>query len=89
MHGPRTERSYGTGVARVIWYGLRSLMPAPAVAFAVSLLHVNHLIDLADSLNDEDVRDQVIQVFDCCNRNSVDVDGRVARPDCGPKLRPV
>jgi hypothetical protein len=32
--------------------------------FAVSLLHINHLIDLADSLNDEDVREQVIQVFD-------------------------
>jgi hypothetical protein len=30
----------------------------------VSLLHINHLIDLADSLNDEDVREQVIQVFD-------------------------
>jgi hypothetical protein len=32
--------------------------------FAVSLLHINHMIDLADSLNDEDVREQVIQVFD-------------------------
>lgn len=32
--------------------------------FAVSLLHVTHTIDLADSLNDEDVREQVVQVFD-------------------------
>jgi hypothetical protein len=32
--------------------------------FAVSLLHVNHYIDLVDSLNDEDVREQVVQVFD-------------------------
>ena len=32
--------------------------------FAVSLLHVNHFIDLVDSLNDEDVREQVVQVFD-------------------------
>jgi hypothetical protein len=32
--------------------------------FAVSLLHVSHFIDLADSLNDEDVREQVVQVFD-------------------------
>jgi len=32
--------------------------------FAVSLLHVNHIIDLVDSLNDEDVREQVVQVFD-------------------------
>ena len=32
--------------------------------FAVGLLHVNHYIDLVDSLNDEDVREQVVQVFD-------------------------
>jgi hypothetical protein len=32
--------------------------------FAVSLLHVNHYVDLVDSLNDEDVREQVVQVFD-------------------------
>jgi hypothetical protein len=32
--------------------------------FALSMLHVSHLIDLLDSLNDEDVREQVIQVFD-------------------------
>ena len=32
--------------------------------FAVSLLRVNHFIDLVDSLNDEDVREQVVQVFD-------------------------
>jgi hypothetical protein len=32
--------------------------------FAVSLLRVNHFIDLIDSLNDEDVREQVVQVFD-------------------------
>jgi hypothetical protein len=32
--------------------------------FAVSLLHVSHYVDLVDSLNDEDVREQVVQVFD-------------------------
>jgi hypothetical protein len=32
--------------------------------FALSMLHISHLIDLLDSLNDEDVREQVIQVFD-------------------------
>lgn len=32
--------------------------------FAVSLLRVNHFIDLLDSLNDEDVRAQVVQVYD-------------------------
>jgi hypothetical protein len=32
--------------------------------FAVSLLRVAHTIDLLDSLNDEDVREQVVQVFD-------------------------
>jgi hypothetical protein len=32
--------------------------------FAVSLLRVSHVIDLADSLIDEDVREQVVQVFD-------------------------
>jgi hypothetical protein len=32
--------------------------------FAVSLLHVSHTIDLVDSLTDEDVREQVVQVFD-------------------------
>jgi hypothetical protein len=32
--------------------------------FAVSLLHVSHPVDLLDSLTDEDVREQVVQVFD-------------------------
>ena len=32
--------------------------------FAVSLLHVTHAVDSADSLSDEDVREQVVQVFD-------------------------
>jgi hypothetical protein len=32
--------------------------------FAESLLRVAHAIDLLDSLNDEDVREQVVQVFD-------------------------
>jgi hypothetical protein len=32
--------------------------------FALSVLHVSHIIDLLDSLNDEDVREQVVQVFD-------------------------
>jgi hypothetical protein len=32
--------------------------------FALSLLHVSHTIDLVDSINDEDVREQVVQVYD-------------------------
>jgi hypothetical protein len=32
--------------------------------FAVGLLHISHTIDLADSLNDEDVREQIVQVYD-------------------------
>jgi hypothetical protein len=32
--------------------------------FALSMLHVSHIVDLLDSLNDEDVREQVVQVFD-------------------------
>ena len=32
--------------------------------FALGLLHVSHTIDLVDSLDDEDVREQVVQVFD-------------------------
>lgn len=32
--------------------------------FALSVLHISHTIDLLDSLNDEDVREQVVQVFD-------------------------
>ena len=32
--------------------------------FAVSLLHVSHYVDLIDSLTDEDVREQLVQVFD-------------------------
>jgi hypothetical protein len=32
--------------------------------FAVGLLRSSHFIDVADSLNDEDVREQVVQVFD-------------------------
>jgi hypothetical protein len=32
--------------------------------FAVGLLRATHFVDLADSLNDEDVREQVVQVFD-------------------------
>ena len=32
--------------------------------FAVGLLRSSHFIDLADSLNEEDVREQVVQVFD-------------------------
>jgi hypothetical protein len=32
--------------------------------FAIGLLRATHFVDLADSLNDEDVREQVVQVFD-------------------------
>ena len=32
--------------------------------FALSLLHLSHVIDLLDSIDDEDVREQIVQVFD-------------------------
>jgi hypothetical protein len=32
--------------------------------FALSLLHISHTIDVIDSINDEDVREQVVQVYD-------------------------
>ena len=55
--------------------------------FAVSLLHVTHFIDLVDSLNDEDVREQVVQVFDSATGALLDGDQRVAHPDRRPELR--
>ena len=57
------ERNFGTGIARAIWLADFRLF-ANGDRFAVSLLHVSHIIDLVDSLNDEDVREQVVQVFD-------------------------
>ena len=55
--------------------------------FAVSLLRVSHSIDLVDSLNDEDVKEQVVQVFDAATGLALDVDQRVAHPDRRPELR--
>jgi hypothetical protein len=37
--------------------------------FAVGLLRSSHFIDLADSLDEEDVREQVVQVFDSATGN--------------------
>jgi hypothetical protein len=73
--GPKSQEVFldaWTTDGKKLWNGRREghlVWPTFAYArsgdrFAVSLLHVNHLIDLADSLNDEDVREQVIQVFD-------------------------
>jgi hypothetical protein len=74
--GPKSQDVFldaWTTDGKKLWNGRREghlVWPTFAYArsgdrFAVSLLHVNHFIDLADSLNDEDVRAQVIQVFDC------------------------
>jgi hypothetical protein len=57
---------------RKLWSGHREghlVWPTFAVSragnrFAVSLLRVSHFIDLTDSLIDEDVKGQVVQVFD-------------------------
>jgi len=73
--GPKSQDVFldaWTTDGKKLWNGHRDghlVWPTFAYArtgdrFAVSLLHVNHLIDLADSLNDEDVREQVVQVFD-------------------------
>jgi hypothetical protein len=73
--GPRSPDLYldaWTTEGKKLWSGQREghlVWPTFAYSrtggrFAVSLLRVNHLIDLIDSLNDEDVREQVVQVFD-------------------------
>jgi hypothetical protein len=73
--GPKSPDVYldaWTTKGKKLWNGQREghlVWPTFAYSrtsgrFAVSLLHVNHFIDLVDSLNDEDVREQVVQVFD-------------------------
>jgi hypothetical protein len=73
--GPKSPDVYldaWTTEGKKLWSGQREghlVWPTFAYSrtsgrFAVSLLHVNHFIDLVDSLNDEDVREQVVQVFD-------------------------
>ena len=73
--GPKSQDTYldaWTVEGRKLWNGLREshyvwptiAYSATGTRFAVSLLHVSHPINLADSLNDEDVREQVVQVFD-------------------------
>jgi hypothetical protein len=73
--GPKSPDVYldaWTTQGKKLWNGQREghlVWPNFAYArtsarFAVSLLRVNHYIDLVDSLNDEDVREQRVQVFD-------------------------
>jgi hypothetical protein len=73
--GPKSEDVFldaWTTDGKKLWNGIRDghlVWPMFAYSrtgdrFAVSLLHISHYIDLADSLNDEDVREQVVQVFD-------------------------
>ena len=73
--GPKTADVFldaWTVDGKKLWNGHREghfVWPTFAYArtgerFAVSLLHIAHTIDLADSLNDEDVKEQVVQVFD-------------------------
>jgi hypothetical protein len=74
--GPKSDDVYldaWTTDGKKLWSGQRDghlVWPNFAYShtggrFAVSLLRVNHYIDLVDSLNDEDVREQVVQVYDC------------------------
>ena len=73
--GPKSSDAFldaWTTDGKKLWSGHREghfVWPTFAYArtgerFAVSLLHIAHTIDLLDSLNDEDVRQQVVQVFD-------------------------
>jgi len=73
--GPKSPDVYldaWTTAGKKLWTGQREghlVWPNFAYSrtsgrFAVSLLRVNHFIDLVDSLNDEDVRQQLVQVFD-------------------------
>ncbi len=73
--GPKSSDTYldaWTTEGKKLWNGMREghfVWPTLAYAatgarFAVGLLHVTHTINLADSLNDEDVREQVVQVYD-------------------------
>jgi hypothetical protein len=73
--GPKSPDVYldtWTTEGKKLWNGQREghlVWPTFAYSraggrFAVSLLHVNHFTDLLDSINDEDVREQMVQVFD-------------------------
>ena len=73
--GPKSSDTYldaWTIAGKKLWSSRRDghlVWPTFAYAragnrFAVALLRVSHPIDLVDSLNDEDVREQVVQVFD-------------------------
>jgi hypothetical protein len=73
--GPRSADVYldaWTTEGKKLWNGQREgrlVWPTFAYApgggrFAVSLLSVSHDVDLLDSLTDEDVRGQVVQVYD-------------------------
>jgi hypothetical protein len=73
--GPKSTDTFldvWTTDGKKLWSGRRDghqVWPTYAYAtsgdrFAEGLLQVSHTIDLADSLNDEDVRAQVVQVFD-------------------------
>jgi hypothetical protein len=73
--GPKTADTYldaWTIDGKKLWTGMREshfVWPTFAYAaagtrFAVGLLRVTHAINLADSLNDEDVREQVVQVYE-------------------------
>jgi hypothetical protein len=73
--GPKSSDSYldaWTTDGKKLWSSQRDghlvwptfAFSATGTRYAVGLLHVAHTINLADSLNDEDVREQVVQVFD-------------------------
>jgi hypothetical protein len=73
--GPKSSDVYldtWTTDGKKLWSGRRDghlVWPTFAYSrngdrFAMSLLRISHYIDLIDSLNDEDVREQVVQVFD-------------------------
>lgn len=78
--GPNTPDLYldtWTIDGQRLWRGRRdghSVWPTFALSqsgnrFALGLLRVTHSIDLADSLDDEDVKQQMVQVFDVANGN--------------------
>jgi hypothetical protein len=73
--GPKSADTFldvWTTEGKKLWSGRRDghlvwptfAQSASGDRFALGLLHITHTIDLADSLIDEDVREQVVQVFD-------------------------
>lgn len=73
--GPNADNTYldaWTVEGKSLWRGLRdghAVWPTFATAengsrFAVGLLQASHLVTLVDSLDDEDVKQQLVQVFD-------------------------